>query len=80
MLLIRDSNPHQWELVNLLMDHRKERLKRGKVTWDHVQLTEVDYIRKDLKLADIFSEAEIQKCIGIIQINGIRSDSVQDGK
>ena len=33
----------------------------------------VDYLLNDLQLDDLFDEEEIQKCIGIIRINGISS-------
>ena len=36
-------------------------------------LSIVDFIQKELGLHDLFSEDEIQKCIGIVNVNGIQS-------
>merc|ERR1712079_732543 len=60
------------------MDHRDDRYQKDRVTWDMLQIEIVDYLLKDLKLDDIFTEDEIQKCIGIVRINAIRSTEDHD--
>ena len=53
------------------MDHKENRMK-NKLSWNRSQSV-VDYIQHELGLADLFSEDEIQQCIGIVNVNGIKS-------
>ena len=76
--MIRDTNPKKWRDISELMDHRDDRYQKDRVTWDVLQIEIVDYLLKDLKLDDIFTEDEIQKCIGIVRINAIRSTEDHD--
>ena len=78
LLVIRDTNPKKWKDISKLMDHRDDRYQKDRVTWDMLQIEIVDYLLKDLKLDDIFTEDEIQKCIGIVRINAIRSTEDHD--
>lgn len=72
LLLLKDSD--KWKTaINPLMDHSQERYRDDRATWDKLQLEIVDYLRKDLKLADLFTEAQVQKCIGIVRINAIKT-------
>ena len=73
MLLLRDSDPKVWSRINQLMDHREDRLTKDRDTYDQLQREIVEYLRNDLQLADLWSEDEVQKCIGIIRINAINS-------
>jgi len=59
------------------MDHREDRLNEDRITWDAMKVDIVDYLLNDLQLDDLFDEEEIQKCIGIIRINGISSTDNQ---
>lgn len=73
LLLIKESDPVKWRGIAQLMDHNPDRLSKDRVTWDYLKSGIEDYIRGDLKMGDLFTEQEIQKCIGIIRINGCRS-------
>ena len=42
-----------------------------------IQVEIVDYLLKELKLGDLFTEDEVQKCIGIVRINAIRSSATE---
>ena len=42
------------------------------------QVEIVDYLLKELKLGDLFTEDEVQKCIGTVRINAIRSTEYHD--
>jgi len=77
LLLIRDTNPKKWTDISQLMDHREDRLQ-DRVTWDALKVEIVDYLLKELKLGDLFTEDEVQKCIGTVRINAIRSTEYHD--
>ena len=53
------------------MDHKENRMT-DKVSWIQSQKV-VNFIQNDLGLQDLFSEDEIQQCIGIVNVNGIKS-------
>ena len=73
ILITRNNNPEKWSGLNRLMDHRKECYEQDRPTWDQLQVEIVDYLLNDLALSDLYDEETIQKCIGIIRINGINS-------
>ena len=53
------------------MDHKDDRM-RDKPVWSQSQAL-VKYIQKVLGLEDLFNEDDIQKCIGIVCVNAIKS-------
>ena len=59
------------------LDVQKINLLQDRITWDAMKVDIVDYLLNDLQLDDLFDEEEIQKCIGIIRINGISSTDNQ---
>ena len=73
LLLIRDSNPGKWQQISQLMDHEEDRQIKDPRTWSKLRTEIVDYLLTELHLADLFTEQEVQKCIGIIRINAINS-------
>ena len=74
MLIIKLDSPIKWKRIARLMDHKEHRMK-DKLSWSQSQ-TVVNFIQKDLGLQDMFSEDEIQQCIGIGNVNGIKSKLV----
>ena len=63
--------PTSWNRLQRLMDHTENRMK-DKISWNR-SIATVKYIQHDLGLADLFTEDDIQKCIGIVNVNGIKS-------
>ena len=53
------------------MDHKEDRMK-DKLSWAQSQKV-VHFIQNDLGLKDLFDEDEIQHCIGVVNVNGIKS-------
>lgn len=71
MLLLKQNSP-DWKRIDVLMDHHQER-KLQMEAWNTFQCQIVDYIQKDLGLSDLFSDADIHRCIGIIRVNAVQS-------
>ncbi|XP_048479529.1 SET domain-containing protein SmydA-8 [Plutella xylostella] len=63
----RDHNPKLWAKLQALQSHCEERKRTEK--WNHDKKMVVDFIWKFFKLEGKFSEEEIMKCCGILQIN-----------
>ena len=61
----------------IVWDVQKINFLKDRITWDAMKVDIVDYLLNDLQLDDLFDEEEIQKCIGIIRINGISSTDNQ---
>ena len=61
----------------IIEDVQKINFLKDRITWDAMKVDIVDYLLNDLQLDDLFDEEEIQKCIGIIRINGISSTDNQ---
>ena len=61
----------------IIWDVQKINFLKDRITWDAMKVDIVDYLLNDLQLDDLFDEEEIQKCIGIIRINGISSTDNQ---
>ena len=74
MLIIKLYSPTSWARIARLMDHTDDR-KKDTTLWSQ-SLSIVDFIQNELGLHDLFSEDEIQKCIGIVNVNGIQSKIV----
>ena len=71
MLIIKLESNVNWKRIERLMDHKEDR-KRDKPSWNQSQAL-VKYIQKVLGLEDLFNEDDIQKCIGIVCVNAIKS-------
>ena len=67
----RDNDKDTWERVQFLMDHDEER-KQEVEYWNMFQRNVVDFMRKSLKLADVYSEEEIHRAIGILRTNAFQ--------
>ena len=63
--------------IIIIRDVQKINFLKDRITWDAMKVDIVDYLLNDLQLDDLFDEEEIQKCIGIIRINGISSTDNQ---
>ena len=74
MLIIKLDSPTNWKRIVRLMDHKEDRMK-DKLSWAQSQDI-VHYIQNVLGLEDLFNEDEIQHCIGVVNVNGIKSKLV----
>ena len=66
-----------WKINSTKANVQKINFLKDRITWDAMKVDIVDYLLNDLQLDDLFDEEEIQKCIGIIRINGISSTDNQ---
>ncbi|GBP27660.1 SET domain-containing protein SmydA-8, isoform A [Eumeta japonica] len=64
----RDNDPKLWEKLQSLESHCKDRKGTDKWLSDKKMIS--DIIMNFFKLSDKFTEEEIMKCCGIVQING----------
>jgi len=71
LLHLRDNDPDTWERLGFLMDHDEERRKEVEY-WRMFQKNVVDYLRFRAGLADVYSEAEIHRAIGILRTNAFQ--------
>ena len=71
MLIIKHDSPTNWKRIERLMDHKEDRMK-DKESWVRSEFT-VNFIQMYLGLENVFSEKVIQQCIGIVNVNGIKS-------
>jgi len=71
LLSLRDTDPDTWARVQFLMDHDEARRKE-KEYWQMFQKNVVDYLRVKHNLADIYSEEEIHRAIGILRTNAFQ--------
>ena len=60
------------------MDHKEDRMK-DKESWVRSEFI-VNFIQMYLGLENVFSEKVIQQCIGIVNVNGIKSKLVMPGR
>ena len=71
LLWTRDNRPDQWQRLNLLMDHDKERREEVEY-WTMFQRNVVQFIRRGLGMQEIYSEQEINWAIGILRTNAFQ--------
>ncbi|XP_063625594.1 SET domain-containing protein SmydA-8 [Cydia splendana] len=64
----RDHDVKLWEKLQALESHCEDR--RGTDKWQNDRKMIAEFIWKFFKLDGVFSEEEIMKCCGILQING----------
>ncbi|KAH9632380.1 hypothetical protein HF086_011880 [Spodoptera exigua] len=64
----RDHNKKLWDKIQALQSHCEDRKNTDK--WNNDKKMVADFIWKFFKLEGTFSEEEIMKCCGILQING----------
>lgn len=64
----RDHDVKLWEKLQALESHCEDR--RGTDKWQNDRKMIAEFIWKFFKLEGVFSEEEIMKCCGILQING----------
>lgn len=64
----RDHNEKLWKKLQSLQSHCEER--KGTDKWNNDKKMIADFIWKFFKLECTFSEEEIMRCCGILQING----------
>lgn len=63
----RDHDAALWAKLQALQSHCEDR--RGTDKWDNDRKMVVDFIWKFFKLEGTFSEEEIMRCCGILQVN-----------
>lgn len=73
-LILRDTDPEGWKIVDALMDHDKERTERDSPTWKIHELLVVSFIIKTLGLEQ-FTHLEIRRVIGILRTNSVKLES-----
>ena len=78
MLIIKRDSPTNWKRIERLMDHKEDRMK-DKESWVRSEFI-VNFIQMYLGLENVFSEKVIQQCIGIVNVNGIKSKLVMPGR
>ncbi|KAJ2940348.1 hypothetical protein O0L34_g22 [Tuta absoluta] len=64
----RDHDQKLWAKIQSLQSHCEDR--KGTDKWNNDKKMIVDFIWKFFKLETVFSEEEIMRCCGIVQING----------
>lgn len=62
----RDNNPKLWTKLQSLQSHCDER--RGTDKWCTDKKMISDFIRKFFDLENVFSEDEVMRCCGIVQV------------
>ncbi|CAB4061520.1 RNF144 [Lepeophtheirus salmonis] len=70
LLLKMEMETDDWNRANQLMDHYKER-SSDKEDWDWYQNHVVNVLRNDLGLNNRFSEKEIHRAIGLMNVNAV---------
>ena len=69
-MLLRKSNPDDWNVLNTFMDHSSERDEKDGQKWKLYELLVVNFVRTCLGLD--YSELEIRSAIGIIRTNTVK--------
>uniref|UniRef100_A0A0K2TP07 SET domain-containing protein n=2 Tax=Lepeophtheirus salmonis TaxID=72036 RepID=A0A0K2TP07_LEPSM len=70
LLLKMEMETDDWNRANQLMDHYKER-SSDKEDWDWYQNHVVNVLRNDLGLNNRYSEKEIHRAIGLMNVNAV---------
>ena len=70
MLLLRNTNPDAWRVVDTLMDHNNDRDLTDNPAWKVHLLLMINFVQKHLRLD--FTESEIRRAIGILRTNSVR--------
>lgn len=73
-LLLKETNPDGWEIIDSLMDHDKERSEKDSPSWRVHELLVVTFINKSLGLLQ-FSTAEIRRVVGILRTNSVKLET-----
>ena len=73
-LLLRETNPAGWEIIDSLMDHDKERAEKDSPSWKVHELLVVTFIHKSLGLLQ-FSKSEIRRVVGILRTNSVKLET-----
>ena len=69
-LLQMEEDSDNWRRTNQLMDHEETRHEHPE-EWDWYQIYIVEFLREQLGLKSRFSEAQIQRAIGLLNVNAV---------
>ena len=72
MLLLRNSDPLSWAVLETFMDHCDERGAKDGQAWQIYDLLVINFVQKYLELQ--FSDADIRSVIGIIRTNSVKME------
>ncbi|XP_053610577.1 SET domain-containing protein SmydA-8-like [Plodia interpunctella] len=64
----RDHNPKLWKKMQAFQSHCEQR--RGSEKWNNDRKMVVEFIWQFFKLEGTFTEEEIMRCCGVLQVNG----------
>ena len=70
MLLLSKTNSEGWKRTDELMDHLSEKHVHPK-EWSLFETSVINYIRRDLHLSETFSVADIERAIGVLNVNAV---------
>ena len=71
ILLLRDSEPERWQIIDRMMDHEKEH--KAKIeNWEFYKEKVVDFIRIKCGLESKFTEDEVFHVLGVLDVNSVR--------
>lgn len=70
VLLLAESLSESWTRTNELMDHLTEKTVHP-LEWDWYENSIIKYIREDLALAKRFSVKDIERAIGLLNVNAV---------
>ena len=71
ILLLRDSEPERWQIIDRMMDHEKEH--KAKIeNWEFYKEKVVDFIRIKCDLESKFTEDEVFHVLGVLDVNSVR--------
>ncbi len=73
-LLLRESNPAAWTLLDSLMDHEAERTAKDSPAWKVHELIVVNFVVNSLRLEQ-FSHRDIRRVVGILRTNSVRLET-----
>jgi len=73
MLLTKSNDPESYRRIINLMDHHQERQSEGTYFMTAMKMTVTAFLTKTFG-PDIFSEAEVERNIGILRTNGMKLD------
>ena len=74
VILLRESDPEKWAIVQRMMDHDKEhRAKRE--NWQFYKENVVDFIRNTCGLESKFTEDDVFHVLGALDVNSVRIHS-----
>ena len=70
LLLLSKSGSDEWQRTDKLMDHLSEKNVHPQ-EWLWYQTHIIDFIRNDLKLGDMFPVEQIERAIGLLNVNAV---------